>query len=251
MFFDKKILFLTLLHHSSRLSLNLQTEMENFDIRRLKDAFRIALDQLVVSIPALRSCPQNQRTKRTKLMALKKSLENIFSRLNELEEETPASAVASLAITYLSSPAPASSTTQNETPENDVSNNLLLIDKLQEEILSFQLEVDYLKDENKGLIGIIEDEIIEEELFFHNIYPAEEAPFEEINSIANLRATVNLECPICYEPLSDEVGVMLADNLECGHPLCLPCYEQLRKAGFKNCPVCVRRMRRRGRPSKR
>ena len=54
-------------------------------------------------------------------------------------------------------------------------------------------------------------------MLLDNIYPVE-APFEEINSIANLRATVNLECPICIEPLSDEVGVMLADNPECGHP---------------------------------
>ena len=225
--------------------------MENFDTRRLKDACRLALDQLVVSIPALRSCPQNQRPKRRKLMDIKITVEKMVQKINELEEETPAQAVASLAITSLSSPAPASPTTENETPGNDESNNLLLMDKQKEEILSYQLEVDALKDEIKALIEIIENEIIEEQMFFHNIYPAEEAPFEEINSIANLRATVNLNCPICYEPLSDEVGVMLADNPECGHPLCLPCYEQLRKAGFKNCPVCVRRMRRRGRPSKR
>jgi hypothetical protein len=224
--------------------------MENFDTRSLKDACRLALDQLVVSIPALRSCPQNKKPRRRKLMDIKIAVEKMVQKINELEEETPAQAGASLAITSLSSPAPASPTTENETPENDESNNLLLMDKQKEEIMSYQLEVDSLKDEIKTLEEIIENEIIEEQMLFNNIYPVE-APFEEINSIANLRATVNLNCPICYEPLSDEVGVMLADNPECGHPLCLPCYEQLRKAGFKNCPVCVRRMRRRGRPSKR
>jgi hypothetical protein len=247
MFFDKKILFLTLLH-PIRLSLNLQTAMENFDIRSLKDACEDAILQLVRHTPTLRECPQNQRPKRRKLMALKIAVEKMVQKINELEEETPAQAVASPASLV---PASASASAPAPAPASAPAENVLLIEKQKEEIMSYQLEVDALKCDIKALEEIIENEIIEEQMFFHNIYPAEEAPFEEINSIANLRATVNLECPICYEPLSDEVGVMLAENPECGHPLCLPCYEQHRKAGFKNCPVCIRRMRRRGRPSKR
>ena len=56
-----------------------------------------------------------------------------------------------------------------------------------------------------------------------------DAEFQNVNSTkeVNEDLTIDFECPICFNELTEETGCVLP--FQCGHPVCDDCYAQVKR----------------------